>query len=64
MFVMGMFWWHLAWVQTGMVVKYGTAYWIGIGLLACVQALTLLALLKLSRKLLFGKGAQIAGANA
>ena len=64
LFVMGMFWWHLAWVQTGVVVKYGAAYWIGIGLLACVQAFTLLALLKLSRKLLFGKGAQIAGANA
>ncbi|MDD2609858.1 MAG: hypothetical protein PHX60_09225 [Giesbergeria sp.] len=64
LFVMGMFWWHLAWVQTGVIVKYETAYWIGIGLLACVQVVTLLALLKLSRKLLMGQGVQIAGANA
>jgi hypothetical protein len=51
LFVMGMFWWHLAWVETGLVLKYGAGYWAGIGLLAIVQFVTLFALLRLSWKL-------------
>jgi hypothetical protein len=60
LFVMGMFWWHLAWVETGLVDKYGAAYWAGIGLLALIQLATLLALLRLAWKLFIGREARIA----
>lgn len=60
LFVMGMFWWHLAWVETGLVAKYGAAYWAGIGVLAVVQLATLLALLRLTWKLLLGQETRIA----
>lgn len=64
LFVMGMFWWHLAWVETGLVDKYGAAYWAGIGLLALIQLATLLALLRLAWKLFIGREARIVGIDA
>ena len=64
LFVMGMFWWHLAWVETGLVDKYGAAYWTGIGLLAMVQVATLLALLRLAWKLFIGQKPRIASIDA
>lgn len=64
LFVMGMFWWHLAWVQTGLVTQYGAAYWTGITLLALVQIATVAALLRLSWQLLVGHEANIAGVDA
>lgn len=64
LFVMGMFWWHLAWVETGLVNKYGAAYWAGIGLLALIQLATLLALLRLTWKLFVGQEMRIASIDA
>jgi hypothetical protein len=52
LFVMGMFWWHLVWVESGIVTAFGAVYWFGIALLASVQLLTLAVLLRLSRQLL------------
>jgi hypothetical protein len=62
--VMGMFWWHLAWVSPGLVTQFGAAYWIGIGLIAAVQLATLLALLRLTGHLLMGRSPRIAGLDA
>ena len=50
LFVMGMFWWHLVWVQGGIVTAFGVVYWLGIAGLAVVQFLTLGALLRLSHR--------------
>ena len=61
---MGMFWWHLAWVETGLVSKYGAGYWAGIGLLAIVQLVSLYALLRLSWKLFVGHETCVAGVDA
>ncbi|MBU2964135.1 hypothetical protein Q4508_08195 [Amphritea sp. 2_MG-2023] len=60
LFVMGMFWWHLVWVQGGIVVAFSLVYWLGIGGLAAVQFLTLAALLRLSHRLLRHKPIKIA----
>jgi hypothetical protein len=60
LFVMGMFWWHLVWVQGGMVTAFSGLYWLGIALLAVVQLLTLAALLRLSHRLLRHKPVVIA----
>jgi hypothetical protein len=57
---MGMFWWHLVWVESGIVTAFGAVYWLGITLLALVQLLTLAALLRLSSRLLRHKSVQIA----
>lgn len=59
-FVMGMFWWHLVWVQGGIITAFGAVYWIVIALLATVQGLTLMALLRLSGRLLRHKPVVIA----
>ncbi|MDO6563200.1 hypothetical protein Q4488_07355 [Amphritea sp. 1_MG-2023] len=59
-FVMGMFWWHLVWVQGGIVIPFSLVYWLGIGVLAIVQFLTLVALLRLSHRLLRHKPVDIA----
>ncbi|WP_232756668.1 TsoY family (seleno)protein [Thauera phenolivorans] len=64
LFVMGMFWWHLAWVDSGLIAKYSAGYWIGIGLLAIVQLATLLALLRLSWTLMLGRETRIVGVDA
>jgi hypothetical protein len=60
LFVMGMFWWHLVWVQGGIVTAFGVVYWLGIAVLAVVQFLTLGALLRLSHRLLLHKPVEIA----
>lgn len=60
LFVMGMFWWHLVWVQSGIVSAFGAVYWLGVGCLAVVQFLTLAALLRLSHRLLRHKAIDIA----
>lgn len=52
LFVMGMFWWHLVWVGSGLVAPFGRVYWLGVALLAVVQFLTLAALLRLGSRLL------------
>ncbi|ADZ89716.1 TsoY family (seleno)protein [Marinomonas mediterranea] len=52
LFVMGMFWWHIGWVKTGIIEPFSPAYWIGIGVLFTIQVITISALLKLIRKLL------------
>lgn len=52
LFVMGMFWWHIGWVKTGVITQYSTVYWIGIIALFGVQVTTILSLGKLTRKLL------------
>lgn len=53
LFVMGMFWWHLVWVDSGVITQFSLAYWLGIGALGLIQLFTLTALLLLSRNLLF-----------
>lgn len=58
--VMGMFWWHLVWVDTGVVSGFSWVYWLGIGVLASIQFYTLAALLRLSAALLRYKPVQIA----
>ena len=60
LFVMGMFWWHLVWVESGIVTAFGRVYWLGIALLAIIQLLTLAALLRLSNRLLRHKAVLIA----
>ena len=47
LFVLGMFWWHLGWVDTGLIDKFGFIYWSVIFLLASTQLLTLAAFLRL-----------------
>lgn len=59
-FVMGMFWWHLVWVENGIVSAFSPVYWLGVGLLAVVQFYTLIALLRLSSRLLRYKPVAIA----
>lgn len=59
-FVFGMFWWHLAWVNTGLVTANSFTYWFGIGALASVQLLTVAALIRLSNRLLRHKPVAIA----
>lgn len=51
-FVMGVFWWHVGFVNTGLVAKFGLVYWIGMALLVSVQALTIYAFARLTRNLL------------
>src|SRR5699024_428558 len=43
--VMGMFWWHLVWVDSYIVTPFSATYWAGIAVLAVVQFYTLWALL-------------------
>ncbi|WBE26342.1 TsoY family (seleno)protein [Denitrificimonas caeni] len=59
-FVMGMFWWHLVWVESGIVSAFSPVYWLAIGILATVQFYTLTALLRLSARLLRYKPVVIA----
>ncbi|QEW07528.1 TsoY family (seleno)protein [Nitrincola iocasae] len=59
-FVMGMFWWHLVWVKSGIVTAFSPLYWLGITLLAAIQLLTFAALLRLSNRLLRHKSVVIA----
>jgi len=58
--VMGMFWWHLVWVDSGMVAEYGWVHWLGLGVLAIGQFVTLITLLRLSARLLRCKPVLIA----
>jgi len=51
-FVMGVFWWHLGFVSTGLVTKFGLVYWLGMGGLMLVQALAVYALVRLTKNLL------------
>lgn len=60
LFVMGMFWWHLIWVASGIVAAFSPVYWLGITALAIVQFFTLAALLHLTRRLLLHKPVVIA----
>lgn len=60
LFVMGMFWWHLVWVGSGLIRPFGVAYWAGIGLLAAIQ---LAALLRLTWSLLLRREVRIAGVD-
>lgn len=59
-FVMGMFWWHLVWVDSGVVDAFSPVYWAVIAVLATVQFYTLTALLRLSARLLRYKPVKIA----
>lgn len=59
-FVMGMFWWHLVWVESGVVSAFSPVYWLGVGLLSIVQFYTLTTLLRLSARLLRYKPVLIA----
>ncbi len=59
-FVMGMFWWHLVWVDSGIVIAFSPVYWVAIALLAVVQFYTLIALVRLSSRLLRHKKVIIA----
>ncbi|WP_420231221.1 TsoY family (seleno)protein [Pseudomonas sp. ABY48] len=60
-FVMGMFWWHLVWVNGGLVEQFGVVYWTGILTLAAIQLVTLGALLRLTWSLLLHREVHIAG---
>lgn len=51
-FVLNMFWWHIGFVSTGIVAKFGIIYWIGIALFFVVQTITVSALFRLTRNLL------------
>src|SRR5690606_6401194 len=53
--VMGMFWWHLVWVDSAIVAPFGVAYWAGISVLAAVQLATLLGRLRLTWTLLIAR---------
>ena len=64
LFVMGMFWWHLVWVGSGLVHPFSAAYWIGIGVLATIQLVTLTALLRLTWSLLLGRKVRIASIDS
>lgn len=63
LFVLGMFWWHLVWVGSGLIRLYGVAYWAGIAVLATVQLATLTALLRLTWNLLLRRTVYIAGVD-
>ncbi len=63
LFVMGMFWWHLVWVNSGLVQPFGLLYWTGIGVLAAIQLATLAALLRLTWNLLLRRDVRIAGVD-
>jgi hypothetical protein len=63
LFVMGMFWWHLVWVNSGLIKPFGVLYWIGILALAAVQAGTVAALLRLTWSLLLRRDVHIAGVD-
>ncbi|RBO80049.1 TsoY family (seleno)protein [Marinomonas aquiplantarum] len=52
LFVMGMFWWHIGWVKTGIIDQFSAIYWLGIVVLLSVQIITILSLIKLTKKLL------------
>lgn len=49
--VMGMFWWHVALVDNGVLQAGSLIYWLGIVVLAVIQFTTLAALVQLSRRL-------------
>lgn len=51
-FVLGMFWWHIGWVNTGLVAKFGLVYWAGVAALLVVQLMTVYALYRLTKNLL------------
>lgn len=51
-FVMGVVWWHVGFVNTGLVAKFGLVYWMGMGALVVVQLLTIYAFVRLTRNLL------------
>lgn len=59
-FVMGMFWWHLVWVDGGVVAAFSPVYWLVIAVLAIIQFMTIAALLRLSSRLLRHKPVIIA----
>ena len=61
LFVMGMFWWHLVWVGSGLIRPFGAAYWGGISVLMVIQLATLAALLRLTWNLLLRREMRIAG---
>jgi len=52
-FVYGMFMLQMALVRLQVVPKFGVAYWILLGILAAVQVVTIVTLIRLDRKLLF-----------
>ncbi len=52
LFVMGMFWWHIGWVKTGIIDQFSPIYWLGIMALLIVQIVTIMSLIKLTKKLL------------
>jgi len=58
--VMGMFWWHLVWVDSGLIAAYGWIHWLGIAVLAAGQFLTAAVLFRLSSRLLRCKPVLIA----
>ena len=64
LFVMGMFWWHLLWVNGGLIEPFGMAYWTGIATLAAIQLVTLAALLRLTWSLLLRREVQLAGIDS
>jgi hypothetical protein len=51
-FVMGVFWWHVGFVNTGLVAKFGLVYWMGMATMVAVQMLTIYAFVRLTRNLL------------
>lgn len=55
--VIGMFWWHLVWVNSGLVRQFSIPYWIGIAVLAAIQLTTIAALLRLTSNLLLQRRA-------
>jgi hypothetical protein len=48
LFVLGMFWWHIGWVKTGIITQFSPIYWLGIIALFTVQLVTVTALFKLT----------------
>ncbi|TPE48238.1 hypothetical protein FJM67_13560 [Maribrevibacterium harenarium] len=63
LFVMGMFWWHIGFVKTGIVAQFSPVYWIGLVALVAIQIVTIGALFKLTSKLLrHPQGAKLAHA--
>lgn len=63
LFVMGMFWWHLVWVDSGLIAPFGVAYWVAILALALIQTATVAALLRLTWNLLLHRDVRIAGVD-
>ncbi|MHA3885482.1 TsoY family (seleno)protein [Stutzerimonas degradans] len=64
LFVMGMFWWHLVWVNNELIKPFGVLYWTGILGMAAVQAGTIAALLRLTWNLLLRRDVRIAGVDS